>query len=57
MLRIELKDLDWGEITRNSSTEDLEYAMFKIKQRLAQRPKRKALITCRCGQPDTDGVG
>jgi hypothetical protein len=57
MPRISLTDLDWDAITRDSSTEDLEYVMFKIKQRLDQRPKRKALITCRCGQPDTEGAG
>ena len=46
-MRVELRDLDWDEITRDSSTEDLIYIRAKIDQRLAQRPKRKALITCR----------
>lgn len=46
-MRIELKDLDWDEITRDSSTEDLQYVKMKIDQRLAQRPKRKVLISAK----------
>lgn len=43
-MRIELRNLDWDEITRDSSTEDLQYIRAKIDQRLSQRPKRTILI-------------
>jgi hypothetical protein len=46
---ISIKDLDWDEITRDSSTEDLLYVQGKIAQRLAQRPTRKILISKNIG--------
>lgn len=43
-MRISIADLDWDQITRDSSDADLIYVRGKIDQRLAQRPKRRVLI-------------
>ena len=43
-LRVGVTDLNWDEITRDSSDEDLLYARGKIDRRLKQRPKRTILI-------------
>jgi hypothetical protein len=44
-IRVGVKDINWDELTRDSSTEDLLYIRGKIDQRLAQRPKRRILIS------------
>lgn len=43
-LRVGIADLDWDELTRDASDEDLQYVKGKIEQRLRQRPKRTILI-------------
>lgn len=42
--KISILDIDWDEITRESSDRDLQYVRMKIDQRLNSRPKRTILI-------------
>lgn len=48
-IRVGISDIDWDEITRDASTEDLQYVKGKIEQRLKQRPKRTILISASQG--------
>lgn len=43
-MKIDITDLDWDEIIRDSDTEDLMYIRGKIDQRLSSRPKRTTII-------------
>jgi hypothetical protein len=42
---INITDLDWDEICRDSSREDLLYIKGKIEQRLSGAPRRKISIS------------
>jgi hypothetical protein len=44
-MTIDITDLNWDEITRDSSTEDLIYIKGKIDQRLSKTPRRKISIS------------
>jgi hypothetical protein len=44
-IRLGITAIDWDEIIRDSSSEDLVYVKGKIEQRLKQRPKRTILIS------------
>ena len=43
-MRLDAKDMDWDEITRDMSNEDLSYIRGKIEQRLRKRSGKNILI-------------